>query len=62
MSDWAYNHHTEIDTIFFEQKTIEDIINLRFTLSNGVLTYQLVEHNILILVCHPCGVAEAEQI
>jgi hypothetical protein len=28
MSKWAYNHHTKIDTIFFEQKRIEDIINL----------------------------------
>ncbi len=28
MSEWAYNHHTKIDTIFFEQKTIEDVINL----------------------------------
>jgi hypothetical protein len=28
MSKWAYNHRTKIDTVFFEQKMIRDIINL----------------------------------
>jgi hypothetical protein len=28
MSEWVYNHHSEIDTIFFEQKMIKDVINL----------------------------------
>ncbi len=60
MSEWAYNHLTKIDTVFFEQNTIEDVINPRFNPSNGVTTYRSAKHGISILVCHPRGIAETE--
>ncbi len=28
MDEWSHNNHTEINTIFFKQKTIKDIIHL----------------------------------
>ncbi len=62
MSEWAYNHRTKIDTIFFEQKTIKDTINLRFNPSNGVATYWSAKHGVSILVCRPGGIAETEWI
>jgi hypothetical protein len=62
MSKWAYNHCTKIDTIFFEQKMIEDIINLWFNPSNGVATYWMAKCSILILVCCSRGIAETKQI
>jgi hypothetical protein len=62
MSEWAYNHRTKIDTIFFEQKMIEDVINLQFNPSNSIATYWLAERSILILVCRPRGIAETKQI
>jgi hypothetical protein len=62
MSKWAYNHCTKIDTIFFEPKTIEDIINLWFNPSNGVATYRSAKHGISMLVCRPRGIAETDRI
>ncbi len=62
MSEWAYNHHIEIDTIFFEQKRIEEVINLRLNPSDSVATYWSAECDILILVCRPRGIAETKQI
>ena len=62
MSEWAYNHRTKIDTNFFEQKTIEDVINLWFNPSSGVATYWSAKRGISILVCRPRGIAETEQI
>ncbi len=62
MSEWAYNHRTKIDTIFFEQKTIEDVINLRFNPSSGVATYWSAKHGISILVCCARGIAETKPI
>jgi hypothetical protein len=57
MSEWAYNHRTKTDTIFFEQKTIEDVINLRFNPSDGVATYRsdvscLKRYRINVLLAH----------
>jgi hypothetical protein len=62
MSEWAYNHCIKIDTIFVEQKTIEDVINLQFNPSNGIATYRLAKHGISILICYPRGIAETKQI
>jgi hypothetical protein len=62
MSEWAYNHRTKIDTIFFEQKMIEDVINLRFNPSNCVATYWSAEHGVSILVCRPRGIAKTKWI
>jgi hypothetical protein len=62
MSEWAYNHRTKIDTIFFEQKTIKDIINLRFNPSKCVATYRSAKRGISILVCCPRGIAKTKRI
>jgi hypothetical protein len=39
MEDWGHNYHTEIDTIFFKQKTIKDTINLCFNPGEGIAQY-----------------------
>jgi hypothetical protein len=53
MEEWGHNHRTEIDTIFFEQKTIKDIINLWFNPGEGIAQYRTCEQGISILVCRP---------
>jgi hypothetical protein len=60
MEEWGHNYQTEIDTIFFEQKTIEDIIHLRFNPGEGITQYRTCERGILTLVCQPQGIAETE--
>jgi hypothetical protein len=60
MEEWGHNYCTEIDTIFFEQKTIEDIINLHFNPGEGITQYCTCEQGISILVCRPQGIAETE--
>ncbi len=62
MEDWGHNYRTEIDTIFFEQKTIEDIINLCFNPGEGIAQYCTCERGISILVCCPRGIAETERL
>ncbi len=62
MEDWGHNNHTEIDTIFFEQKIIKDIINLRFNPGEGIAQHRMCERGISILVCRPRGIAETERL
>jgi hypothetical protein len=62
MEDWGHNHRTEIDTIFFEQKNIKDIINLHFNPGEGIMQYCTCKRGISILVCRPCGIAETERL
>jgi hypothetical protein len=62
MEDWSHNYHTEIDTIFFEQKTLEDIINLWFNPGEGIAQYRMAKRGITILVCRPRGIEETEQL
>jgi hypothetical protein len=62
MEEWGHNYCTEIDTIFFEQKTIEDIINLCFNPGKGIAQYCTCEQGISILVCRPQGIAETERL
>ena len=62
MEEWGHNYRTEIDNIFFEQKTIEDIINLRFNPGEGIAQYRTCEQGISILVCRPRGIAETERL
>ncbi len=50
MEEWEHNYRTEIDTIFFLQKTIEDIINLRFHPGEGIAQYRMCERGVSILV------------
>jgi hypothetical protein len=60
MEEWGHNYRTEIDTIFFEQKTIEDIINLRFNPGERIAQYCTCEREVSILVCRPFGIVETE--
>ncbi len=60
MEDLGHNYCTEIDTIFFKQKTIKDIINLCFNPGEGIMQYHTCKRGISILVCHPRGIAETE--
>ena len=62
MEEWGHNYRTEIDNIFFEQKTLEDIINLRFNPGEGIAQYRTCERGISILVCRPRGIAETERL
>jgi hypothetical protein len=62
MEEWGHNYRTEINTIFFEQKTIEDIINLCFNPGEGIVQYRTCEQGISILVCCPRGIAETEHL
>jgi hypothetical protein len=62
MEEWSHNYRTEIDTIFFEQKTLEDIINLRFNPGEGIAQYRMAERGIMILVCRLRGIEETEQL
>ncbi len=48
--------------MFFEQKTIEDIINLRFNPGEGIAQYCMCERWVSILVCRPRGIAETEHL
>jgi hypothetical protein len=61
MEEWGHNYRREIDTIFFEQKTIEDIINFRFDPGEGI-AYRMCERGVSILVCGPRGIAETERL
>jgi hypothetical protein len=60
MEERGHNYCTEIDTIFFEQKTIEDIINLRFNPGEGIAQYHTCERGVSILVCRPRRIAGTE--
>jgi hypothetical protein len=60
IEEWGHNYCTEINTIFFEQKTIEDIINLRFNPEERITQYRTCERWVSILFCRPCGIVETE--
>jgi hypothetical protein len=62
MEEWSHNYRTEIDTIFFKQKTLKDVINLRFNPGEGIAQYQMAKRGITILVCHPRGIEETEPL
>ncbi len=62
MEDWSHNYRTEINTIFFEQKTLKDIINLRFNPGVGIAQYRTAGRGITILVCRPRGIEETERL
>jgi hypothetical protein len=62
MEEWSHNYCTEIDTIFFEQKTLKNIINLWFNPGEGIVQYRKAERGITILVCRPRGIEETERL
>ncbi len=62
MEDWSHNYWTKIATIFFKQKTLEDIINLRFNPGEGIAQYRTAERGITMLVCRPRGIEEMERL
>jgi hypothetical protein len=51
MEEWSHNYRTNVDTIYFKQKTIEDIIHLQFNPGEGIAQYRTAERGILIMVC-----------
>jgi hypothetical protein len=62
MEVWSPNYRTKINTIFFEQKTLEDIINLRFNPGEDIAQYRMAKRGITMLVCRPRGIEEMEQL
>ncbi len=62
MEDWGCNYRTEIDTIFSEKMTIEDIINLMFNPGERITQYCTCERGVSILVCCPHGIAQTERL
>jgi hypothetical protein len=62
MEEWGHNYRTEIDAIFLEQKTIEDIIHFRFNLGEGIAQYRTCERGISILVYQTQGIAETKRL
>jgi hypothetical protein len=62
MEDWSHNYRTKIDTIFFKQKTLEDIINLWFNPGEGIVQYRTAQRGITMLVCCPRGIEETERL
>jgi hypothetical protein len=62
MEEWSHNYCTKIDTIFFKQKTIKDIIHLQFNPGEGIAQYRMAKRGISILICQPRGIEEMEQL
>jgi hypothetical protein len=62
MEDWSHNYRTKIDTIFFEQKMLEYIINLRFNPGEGIAQYRTAKRGITMLVCCPRGIEETKRL
>ena len=63
MEQWARTHGVELDRgIYFEQKTIEDIINLRFNPGQGVAQFKSAEKGLSLLVCRSRTPEEIERV
>ena len=63
MEQWARKHGVELDRgIYFEQKTIEDIVNLRFNPGQGVAQFKSAEKGLSLLVCRSRTPEEIERV
>ncbi len=51
MTKWGHSTRTEVDKIFLEAKTIEDIIALRFNPGDAVANFRTTKRGISILYC-----------
>lgn len=63
MEQWARTHGVELDRgIYFEQKTIEDIVNLRFNPGQGVAQFKSAEKGLSLLICRSRTPEEIERV
>ena len=63
MEQWARTQGVEIDRgVFFEQKTIEDIVNLRFNPGQGVAQFKSAERGLSLLICRTRTPEEIERV
>ena len=63
MEQWARSHGVELDRgIYFEQKTIEDIVNLRFNPGQGVAQFKSAEKGLSLLICRSRTPDEIERV
>ena len=63
MEQWARAQGVELDRgIFFEQKSIEDIVNLRFNPGQGVAQFKSAERGLSLLICRTRTPEEIERV
>ena len=63
MEQWARKLGVELDRgIYLEQKTIEDIVNLRFNPGQGVAQFKSAEKGLSLLVCRSRTPEEIERV
>ena len=63
MEQWACTHGVEIDRgIFFEQKSLDDIVNLRFNPGQGVAQFRSAERGLSLLICRTRTPDEIEKV
>jgi hypothetical protein len=63
MEKWARAHGVEIDRgIYFEQKSVEDIVNLRFNPGQGVARFKSAERGLSLLICRTRTPEEIERV
>lgn len=63
MGQWARNQGVEIDRgIYFEQKTVDDIVNLRFNPGQGVAQFKSAEKGLSLLICRSRTPEEIERV
>ena len=63
MEQWARSQGVEIDRgVFFEQKSIEDIVNLRFNPGQGVAQFKSAERGLSLLICRTRTPEEIERV
>ncbi len=63
MDKWARANGVEIDRgVYFEQKSVEDIVNLRFNPGQGVTQFKSAERGLSLLICCTRTPEEIEQV
>lgn len=63
MEQWARSNGVEIDRgIYFEQKTVEDIVNMRFNPGQGVAQFKSAEKGLSLLICRSRTPEEIERV
>jgi hypothetical protein len=63
MTNWAHAQGVEIDRgIYFEQKSVEDIVNLRFNPGQGVAHFKSAERGLSLLICRTRTPEEIERV
>lgn len=63
MEQWARMKGVELDRgIYFEQKSVEDIVNLRFNPGQGVAQFKSAEKGLSLLICRSRTPEEIERV